>query len=378
MIRDLIAYELAIYELKTTPMSVKIQRTLSSSLGQSMMQILGDALEIKISADSALNLYLGKEMPLPGSKNLVLSNYRSAMDYTYASAKDPYAILSPALLLHLNKLLFSDVFESWEIGRFRSLNDSPDGNFDPWIEKINPQPLEKDPHRYFLDLFQWYNDKKLIIHPLFKISLIVREILIQYPFLSGNFLTAVAVGELLIERSKFSLRGIQILTRAFLKHGDEIITSALSKPQNDNDATIWLEAMLSAIATESIFVRNEAVRLSERKLRASKDELAELNARQLKLIRYFRYHPRVTRKQCIKESGVSTMTAYRDLNDLVKRKMLVKKGGGRSTYYELLQETHELEDKLDKSFPQGNVIKIIRDSDYSAEQATTSTFIPGE
>lgn len=371
IVQNIVAYELAIHDLKTQPTSVKLQRTLTSALGQSTTQKFGEILGMHISDDSALDLYLGKEMPMPGSQHLVLSNYRSVMDYIYSSAKDPYATLSPALLLHINKLLLNEVLESWEHGRFRSLSDSANSVCDPWLSTLKPAPISEDPHRFFLELLQWYSDRKFTFHPLFRTSILIYEILRLYPFLSGNFLTALAIGELVTERSKYSLRGIQLISRTFLFHNQELLDAFSRTIEAQNDVTYWVDSFVKAVSVESAAIRNAAVKISDRKLHTSKDVLEELNSRQLKLIHYFRYHPRINRKQYVAQSGVSTMTAYRDLNDLVKRKIILLKGGGRSTYYVLRQESDELEERLEEIHPNKDAIKVIRDSEFPSDRSET-------
>ena len=58
--------------------------------------------------------------------------------------------------------------------------------------------------------------------------------------------------------------------------------------------------------------------------------------------------------------GVSTMTAFRDLNELVERKLIVLRGGGRSTYYMLKNEVPEEVTLSEARRP--HVVKVISDA----------------
>jgi predicted HTH transcriptional regulator len=61
----------------------------------------------------------------------------------------------------------------------------------------------------------------------------------------------------------------------------------------------------------------------------------QLNQRQKKIMIQVQQEGRVTSGWCRDAFGVTYNTAYRDLSDLVKRKLLIQRGQGRATRYEL-------------------------------------------
>jgi ATP-dependent DNA helicase RecG len=63
-----------------------------------------------------------------------------------------------------------------------------------------------------------------------------------------------------------------------------------------------------------------------------------LNERQMKALIHIAQHGPISRKQYCELIGVSRMTAYRDLADLVKRDLLQVGGSGRYVHYVLAEK----------------------------------------
>jgi len=72
-----------------------------------------------------------------------------------------------------------------------------------------------------------------------------------------------------------------------------------------------------------------------RKYRISEEELEKLNERQRKVIEHLKIHKRISRSEYAKLTGCSERTAFRDLGELTKNKVVVRKGKSKKTYYEL-------------------------------------------
>jgi hypothetical protein len=135
--------------------------------------------------------------------------------------------------------------------------------------------------------------------------------------------------------------------------------------ERDDDQTLWIERFIRGISLDIVSLKNEAIRIEEEKIKKKKKKLLDLNSRQLKLIRHLKHNPKIKRKEYVKMMGVSTMTAYRDINELVDRNILECKGGGRSTHY-VLKNEKESENQEEK--PQNNVVKVISDPGLSNTQ----------
>ena len=72
-----------------------------------------------------------------------------------------------------------------------------------------------------------------------------------------------------------------------------------------------------------------------RKYRISEEELEKLNERQRKVIEHLEVYKRISRSEYAKLTGCSERTAFRDLGELIKNKVVIRKGKSKKTYYEL-------------------------------------------
>ena len=66
---------------------------------------------------------------------------------------------------------------------------------------------------------------------------------------------------------------------------------------------------------------------------SKKQPFLNLNKRQLKILKYLQKISQIKREEYVEIMEVSTMTAYRDLDELVKKGLLKVSGQGRSTRY---------------------------------------------
>lgn len=107
-------------------------------------------------------------------------------------------------------------------------------------------------------------------------------------------------------------------------------TSALSPVGN---ATPWIEMFAQIIATEIKGVREKATRYSTDENKPTAQPFLNLNKRQLKILKYLQTIPTVKREDYVQMFDISTMTAFRDLNELLEKKLLRVDGQGRATKY---------------------------------------------
>jgi hypothetical protein len=173
---------------------------------------------------------------------------------------------------------------------------------------------------------------------------------------------------MLFEKSKLSLSGLLPIARNFVLYEDEYLEAMQVCKERGDDQTLWIERFVRGISLDISSLKNEAIRIEEEKIKKKKKKLLDLNSRQLKVINHLKHNPKIKRKEYVKMMGVSTMTAYRDINELVDRGILECKGGGRSTHYVLNEQN---EDNQENEVRKNKVVKVI--SDPSFDQGPTSS-----
>jgi len=356
MVNYLIKLELAIRTIKETPLSTQVQRELLKQMQTENIYHLGRSIDAKVSMKEAAQIAEAKDIPTPGTPAFILSNYRSTRDFIYSSANDRYFTLSPSLLLHLNKLLFTRVVDQWDAGRFRNPTDEIKVMFDLWEDARQQDVHDVEFQQHFYQVLNWFTERKYRIHSALKLGCVVYELMRIYPFVSGNQLTMLATSELLFEKTKLSLSTLFPMTRHFNLNAKEY-KDVLQQSIEAQDLTMWLERFIKGLAVDMTALKNDVLRLDEEKVKGKKKQMQDLNQRQLKLLRQLRHKPKISRKEYVDMLGVSTMTAYRDLNELVDKKLVVVRGGGRSTFYRLPDPNLDKTEATTQ--PKKEVVKVI-------------------
>jgi Fic family protein len=132
------------------------------------------------------------------------------------------------------------------------------------------------------------------------------------------------------------------LTQTFLpivreldQHNQENI-KIWQKCIEDQDSSNWLERFILNLNAAVKEDKDKILGLVNTSKNTSKQPFLDLNRRQLKILRYLQTIPTVKREDYVQMMDVSTMTAFRDLTDLVEKKLLRVEGRGRGTKYLLL------------------------------------------
>lgn len=97
-----------------------------------------------------------------------------------------------------------------------------------------------------------------------------------------------------------------------------------------------LETFLTNIESEWKLLEvgmKSKVEIDKESLKTSKMDLAHLNRRQVKVLDYLKEFDYITRREYTHMFDVNFMTAYRDLNELYKKKLIRVAGTGRGTRY---------------------------------------------
>lgn len=89
----------------------------------------------------------------------------------------------------------------------------------------------------------------------------------------------------------------------------------------------WLAFFLRALQQQK--------RRLEVKVEREKNALAALPELAVKILDYARDHGRVTTRDMVREAGASPNTLKATFGSLVEKNLLVRQGGGRSTWYRL-------------------------------------------
>ena len=156
------------------------------------------------------------------------------------------------------------------------------------------------------------------------------------PFRNLNKLSIIATTQFLLQKNRY-LNPYGIAVSKIFDKNNALFINTLKTCLNDENENLtgWLEVFTNSLSDEYKTLLSKMQELSQVQSKVEEKPFMDMNKRQLKILRYLQSIPTVKREDYIQMFDVSTMTAYRDLTALVKKKLLKIEGEGRATHYKL-------------------------------------------
>lgn len=332
ILHHIVQFELSYKDIQNLPLPIKEKRNFYTSIKNENLHYIAKLIGVDISMKDANKIFTGKEINVMEKPKVLLINYRNALEFISQMSKDKYLNLAPGTLLHLNKILTSNWVDSWNCGRFRNKEESFQKEYDRWAEMRNGGNTKDFNQQFITEVLDWVKETRFLVHPLIKIAVAVYEIFSIYPFFAGNQITILGFIEMLYAEFGFWHKSLLPVNRHFYTYEDQYI-EALTACVESCDITTWIEQFVRGVNIDTQQVKEQIYQIEHEKVQQKKKMLLGLNSRQLQAINYLKKHLKITRKKYTEIMGISFMSSYRDLNELVKRKIIYQYGHGRSTYY---------------------------------------------
>jgi Fic family protein len=266
-------------------------------------------------------------------KVALIANFRNTLEFNRSNIADTYAEVDFTILLHLNKLILTSWRESWD-ARLRNVSDQLSESEDNWIalrdKEVNPSEIQN----IMILLVEWYKNASPVITPVVRIGIILYRLFELAPFVSGNKYTILALTDYLLLKNNLSSKVYASFIRDFDMNEQKYL-EAFDLSKKNFDLSYWLENFTSNLTKDVSEVRESITEHISEEEKAKKQPFLDLNKRQLKVLRYLQTVPIIKREDYCHMMEVSTMTAFRDLNDLVRKKLIKVDGQGRGTKYRL-------------------------------------------
>ncbi len=291
-------------------------------------------ISYNISLNDAEKISEGKLYDQQNEKNILLNNLRNTHEFIRSSLQDEYIDIDTSILLHINKILLSNWKEVWDV-KFRNPQLIEDTQWNDWIKltdrTIEPLTLQDE----LKSAFDWYKISTQRIYVLIRIAVLAFRLIQIAPFSHLNKFTTVFAVDFLLKKHGY-LSNDYLSTFRFFDSNNSNFIAVIEKItiENQNDLTLWIEFFTEALFLELQTITEDIKSLAQSNTPQKKTFL-DLNKRQLKILKYLQTIPTVKREDYVQIMDVSTMTAFRDLNDLVTKKLLKIEGKGRATKYML-------------------------------------------
>jgi Fic family protein len=183
------------------------------------------------------------------------------------------------------------------------------------------------------ELVAWLKDTRELgrLHPVLIVGIFIVTFLEIHPFLDGNGRLSRILTTLLLLQAGYAYVPYSSL-ESVVEHNKEGYYIALRQTQGTIRTEVpnwqpWLLFFLRALQKQK---RHLAV-----KVEREKSTLTALPELAVKILDYVRDHGRVTTRDMVRETGASPNTLKVTFGKLVDKSLLVRRGGGRSTWYGL-------------------------------------------
>lgn len=263
-----------------------------------------------------------------------VAGYAEVMETVFRSWEDIPMTENHIKQLHRDLLRHSDKDERHR-GEYKTLRNDV-GAFDAdgkMVGIVFETATPFDTPRRMTELVAWLNEARELrrLHPLLTVAVFIVVFLEIHPFQDGNGRLSRVLTTLLLLQANYSYVPYSSL-ESVTENSKEAYYLALRQTQGTiNSATPnwqpWLLFFMRSLQQQK---RRLAVKV-EREKRA----LTSLSELAIKILDYARDQGRVTTGDMVREFGASPNTLKATFASLVQKGMLMRHGGGRSTWYGL-------------------------------------------
>ncbi len=331
MMKYIVTFEINNERIKNIPLPYKEKKQLYEKIHAEDINALGEMINLPVGYSKALDIQRGKIDLSKGAKYKILTNYRSTQDFINSYKSTSFVPISSELMAHLNNLLLKNILDSWETGKFRKFSEIPNEIYDQWYKHRDYYP-KRNTQKYFNELSEWIYSGKDNYHKLIQSALLLYEFMDNAPMYAGNQITAILTTTCVLKDFDYNHNNTLCLARAINRIYEQI-PEIFKMSKSKRDQTLFTEAILYTFSLESIQLKQLYEKSYNKSIKKKKESEEYLNERQLKILEYLQENKKINRAEYTKLMGVSFMTSYRDLTELLQAGYLEKKGENKKTYY---------------------------------------------
>lgn len=263
-----------------------------------------------------------------------VAGYAEAMETVFQAWTDIPITENHIRQLHRDLLRYSEKDERHR-GDYKTLSNNV-GAFDESGRMVGivfetAKPLDT-PMR-MAELVAWLREARELkrLHPLLIVAIFTVVFLEIHPFQDGNGRLSRVLTTLLLLQVGYAYVPYSSL-ESVIEHSKEGYYLALRQTQGTirTDAPNWQPWLSFFLRALQQHVRRLAVKVEREKI-----ALAVLPELAVAILDYAHGHGRVTMGAMIQTTGASRNTLKEHFRNLVEKKLLVRHGGGRSTWYSL-------------------------------------------
>jgi Fic family protein len=282
-----------------------------------------------LSLDQAIKVLDGQKILAKDRDIQEIINYRNVIKYIN---EHQIPRISEASLLHIHKLVIDKILPPDQAGAYRQVQVAI-------VNNQTRQVVFRPPNaalvgQQIAEFFTWLNKPETVELPAaLKAGLSHYELVRIHPFVDGNGRTARIIAMLILYQDGYDVRRFFCLDEYYDQDAARYY-AALQSANLSRDLTDWLDYFIEGLAIEFSRIKDRVLELSHD--HALKERLGQvaLNDRQIVLIKYVEEHGQITNadwKGLV--PSVSDDTILRDIKDMMKKRLLKKRGKTKAACY---------------------------------------------
>jgi Fic family protein len=259
---------------------------------------------------------------------LEAKNYSKALDYIGSIYQQKNLKITEEVILKLHAMLLEKVSPK-EAGRYRKI---PVVVKNVRTQEIVFRPPDSHQVASLMREFASWLESNPKISPVIESGIAHYELVRIHPFVDGNGRSARLLAVLVLYQRGYDIRRIFSIENYADEHPEEYY-KAIKESDRHQGVTPFLEFWAAALANELTKLKEKILTVSLDKRLREKAGQTFLNPRQWEALRYLHQNPFMSRADFQKIAQTPERTARRDLEELVKVKVLTRQGKGKALRY---------------------------------------------
>jgi len=249
-----------------------------------------------------------------------LLNYKKAMHFiSKYLGKDDF--ISEGLIRELHKILVRDVRGAKAYpGEYRVVQNYVVNSRTKKIIYTPPAPIEVS--HLMREFIEWINANIKKISPVIVSAISQFQFVHIHPFVDGNGRTARLLSTLILYKTGYDFKKLFTISEYYEKDRLAYYNAIRSVRKNKMDMTVWLEYFIAGLRSQMRDIQDKGKKIIENDIKLEKIKKIGINIRQEEAIRFIVQNNKITVNNYQKVISCIRKTAQRDLEDLVKKKII--------------------------------------------------------
>ncbi len=256
-------------------------------------------------------------------------NYRNVVSYIEQKHNAP---IDEDTIYDLHKIVVNKILAPQDAGHYREKDVVIRNSITGEISFKPPHSIEVE---WQMKDLAHFIQKEKEIHPVLKTGIVHYEFVRIHPFLDGNGRVGRALSMLVLFKDGYDVRRFFSLEEHFDRDPEAYYDSLQSVDKRNGDLTVWLEYFTGCLAIELTKIKEKIEHISiDSTFKKKLGGPVMLTDRQLKIVEYMQQIGYLENKVFANLfPDVSEDTVLREVQDLVKKGIIVKRGRTKGVKY---------------------------------------------